>query len=153
MKEITFPSGAKRNWQRPPRFVLWRHGKTAQTFGSRMEAIATGGEAESYEDQGLLFFASLTDDEACKFQAFVDDVVKHSVTLLPGETVDAISEQDYWHAFGLTMYNHNEAPIETTEGETTAAAVGMFPIESALPVDSASMPHLRAEAEPVVGNI
>lgn len=118
---------------RPPRFVLWRHGRSAKTFSHRVEEIAAatkgeGGEPPDVEEQGLRLLESMSEHEAMKFQEFADDVVRHSTR--PNVKVDELTETSYWTVFGHLFYSKPDTPVETKEGETDIKTVESFPKES-----------------------
>jgi hypothetical protein len=129
---IKYRDGSEKEhkYVRPPRFVLWRHQRVMQTFQSRVNEIAEGNSEAPSEEQGLLFLESLSDEEGRKYQAFTDDIVKHSLS--PKPDIDELSEEAYWQTFAWAMYATPNTPVETKEGVTTVEAVETFSGESAL---------------------
>jgi hypothetical protein len=142
---ITYRDGSTKEHkhQRPPRFIMWRHGRSSQTFQSRFESIAEGGKELPDEEKGLLFMESLSDEEGRRYQAFTDDVVKHSLS--PQPNVDELSEESYWEVFALTFYGVQSVPVETKEGVTTVEAVETFPDKPELPEAGEDVPDVRPE--------
>jgi hypothetical protein len=135
-KEVTLHSGRKVNIKRVPRYVLWRHGRTANTFQMKAFEAAQMKSVEEEQDdkrilaeRGFALIESLSEDERQKLQAYIDDVIKSSTDI---EDVDALSEDDYWEIFGRILYATPDAPIETKDGETDAQSVETFPPQSTL---------------------
>lgn len=126
MKEITLRSGRKVNTKQLPRYVLWRHGRAAQTFQVKSLEIAQG-EADSINERGLSILESLSVDEAQRLQAYVDDVIKNSTDI--GD-VDLLAEDEYWEIFRRTLYADPDVPIKTEDGETDTKSVETFPLQS-----------------------
>jgi len=127
-----------------PRNILWKHGRTGQAFQSRINEIVSGYKDESPEAQGLIFLESMTDEERLKFKNFADDIIKYSTS--PQVEPDSLTEMSYWVIFGRKMYGLPDAPIQTTEGETTVEAVETFPVQSTLSEAGEDVPNLRTEA-------
>lgn len=131
--QITLIDGSTREVEhrRPPRFVLWRHSRAMTTFQSKVDEIAEGFSTADPQEQGMRFLESLTDEEGTKYQAFIDDIVKHSHH--PQVSVDRISEESYWTLFGMSFYGTPETKVDTTEGVTDVRSVETFPEKSGLP--------------------
>jgi len=143
MKEITLKSGRKIQWHKCPRYVLWRHGRTAHTFQLKAQEAA---EAEILDpvERGLSMFEALSEPEAKKLQAFADDVVKNSTDV---KDPDDLSELDYWEVFGRTLFSSPDAPIETKDGETDSKSVETFPDESKLQDAGEDVSDVPSESE------
>jgi hypothetical protein len=99
-------------------------------------------DAADLTERGLALFDSLSEDEAQKLQAYVDDVIKNSTDIVD---VDALSEDDYWEIFGLALYATPGAPIETEDGETDVKSVENFPVQSEVSAISQSMPDVSGD--------
>lgn len=153
---LSFLDGTTREVElvRPPRYVLWRHGRSAKTFSHRVEEIAAASKGEEVEpdveEQGLRLLESMTEQEAVKFQAFADDVVRHATE--PRVKVDELTEISYWTVFGHLFYSKPNTPVETKEGETDIKAVESFPQESELLPVSAEMSNIRTVTRPADGD-
>jgi hypothetical protein len=141
--EILFNDGHKEEVElvRPPRHILWKHGRTGQAFQSRVEEIANGYKDETAEAQGLILLESMSDDERIKFKAFADDIIRYSTN--PQVDPDEVHEISYWQVFARKMYGVSDAPVETKEGVTTVEAVETFPLESALSETGAQVSNVR----------
>jgi hypothetical protein len=133
---LSFVDGTTREVElvRPPRYVMWRHGRSAKTFSHRVSEILAATKGENVEadpeEQGLMLLESMDEQEAIKFQAFADDVVRFSTK--PQVKVDELTEISYWTVFGRRLYAVPDTPVETEEGETDIKAVENFPKESEL---------------------
>lgn len=135
--ELSFLDGTTREVElvRPPRYVFWRHGRSAKIFSHRVNEImaATRGEdgkPGDPEEQGIMLLGSMEELEAIKLQAFADDVVRHS--LKPQVKVDELTEISYWKVFAHRLYSKPDTPVETEEGETDIKTVETFCNESPL---------------------
>lgn len=132
---------------RPPRYVLWRHGRSAKIFLHRVNEITAAakgedGERADTEEQGLMLLESMSEPEAIKFQAFADDVVNHSTK--PQVQVSELSELSYWNVFGHVFFSRPDTPVETEEGETDIKAVETFPAEPGVSPLSENVPDVPA---------
>lgn len=152
-KEIVGESGKVYQWNKPPRYVHWRHGRIAHSFHSRFRA-ATGETSDlSHEERGLRLFEQLTEDEAICLEAYVSDVVRSGLGITLDE-VRLIPEGDFWQLFALEVYGLNTAQIETTEGVTDAQTVSTFRTKPLLPETGEDVPHVPgANPGPTNGNI
>lgn len=147
MEKITLKSGKVINWHKCPRYVLWRHGRTAHTFQLKAQEAEQSGIEDPVE-RGLSMFESLSEFEAIKLQKFADDIIKNSTD----ESPDELSEEDYWEIFGLTMYSNQNSKIETEDGETDVESVESFSEESVIQDSSPDVQDIPPESSPENGN-
>lgn len=143
--KVKLTNGEEREVSRCPKYVMWRHGRAASIFAHRIQEIARGYKDLSAEDQGMMLLETMTDDEGEKFEAFADDVVRHSFK--PAlKDVSLVKPEDYMPIFAKTFYGEPDAKVETEGGEASIQDVETFPDESAISETSEDVSHLRPEA-------
>jgi peptidoglycan hydrolase-like protein with peptidoglycan-binding domain len=145
---ITCTSGNKYEWTRPPRHVHGRHGRTGQTFFNKVREIAEGDPENelSAQERGMRLLESLSERDAAALQRYMDDVIRAGL----GRAPEDVPEPDYWELFGRSVYSVKETKVETTEGDTTAAAVETFRAQPGVPADGEDVPDVRTA--PVEGD-
>ena len=142
-KTITCKSGNTYEWTRPPRHVHWRHGRTGQTFQSKLNEIAEGDSegALSPEERGLLLFESLSEHDAAALERYMNDVLRVGLSYEP--TPDRVPEGDFWELFGRAVYWVTDAKVETTEGEMGVETLDTFREEPGVSQEGADVPDVR----------
>lgn len=146
--KIELPSGRVVNYTPVPRFVLWRHQRIGQTFQIKVKQIEEGFSDASQEEQGMRLFESMTEDEAQRFQAFADDVVKHAT----GQDPSSFTEFDYMTIVTKVLYSQPGVKVQVKEGETTVEAVETFPVKPQLHTNGEDVPDLSDSTESTDGD-
>lgn len=154
MKEITLKStGRKIKWQRCPRYVMWRHERTAQSLRVRVMRLGSIPDDASEEEKrrleqeyGLSILEKMSDEEGEKFQTYVEDVVRHSEVGITEEQLEEMPDPELWEIFGLSTHSVPHAPVETKDGETDMQTVETFRDESVVSGRSEEVSDLRGQA-------
>lgn len=135
------------DWHTVPRYVHWRHGRIAQTYTSRVEEYGKEEEGLSPEEirardneGGNLVLERMSDDELRRLEAYMTDVLKHG---LNRQDISDVPDADFWFLWTREVFGAPDAPVETTEGVTTADAISKSADGPVVPPVREDVPDVR----------